>query len=208
MQCLCGSYWQCENVLFLTYGIKSTEEIHILHTINLRRCCEVISSVYYTVQSFLLSTITSVYFVTCITGQMVSRCHQHFLFWICQWKVEEKLLFYSLKGTSKWLTALSLTIQTAIILTTYPHYHCFYYVKTNPKDIRRSCGQRVAPPAPSTPLARPLWPPLHLPGFWLPFHPPGCVWKSSWHTDSLHTSAEHYRPHIVYDMEPVIHLHS
>lgn len=63
-------------------------------------------------------------------------------------------------------------------------------MKTNPKDIRRSCGQRVVAPAPSAPQARPLWPP-QLPGFWLPFHPPVCVWKSSWPTDSADTSTEH-----------------
>lgn len=48
------------------------------------------------------------------------------------------------------------SIRAATLLTIYPQCHRFYYVKTNPKDIRRSCGQRVAAPAPSGPLARPL----------------------------------------------------
>lgn len=67
------------------------------------------------------------------------------------------------------------SIRAATLLTIYPQCHRFYYVKTNPKDIRRSCGQRVAAPAPSGPLARPLCsltPPPTLPGFWSLFQPP------------------------------------
>lgn len=73
------------------------------------------------------------------------------------------------------------SIRAATLLTIYPQCHRFYYVKTNPKDIRRSCGQRVAAPAPSGPLARPLCsltPPPHPPRLLvaLPTPPPhGCV---------------------------------
>lgn len=33
---------------------------------------------------------------------------------------------------------------------------CFYCVKINPKDIRRSCGQKLVAPAPFAPQACPL----------------------------------------------------
>lgn len=88
---------------------------------------------------------------------------------------------------------------------------CFYCVKINPKDIRRTYGQKLVALAPSgltslTSATPPIW--------ILAENPPSppspsspCVWQSSWCILEL-TRLLSMRFHFVYDMNPIVNLHA